>query len=67
MGMAQQEGYEVTDQFELESGEAQGFALQISRNVVPEEHSMQAVVFHLIDLAGSLGGKYDGWGAMVTR
>jgi regulator of RNase E activity RraB len=65
MAMALKEGYEVTSQFEMEPGSAPGFGLQISRVDFPEEHMMQATVFHLIDLANSLGGKYDGWGAMV--
>jgi regulator of RNase E activity RraB len=58
-------GYAVTDQFETDPSNPPNFALQLSRTDVPEIHSMQALVFHLIDLATSLNGKYDGWGAMV--
>ena len=41
------------------------WAVVVFINMVPEYHEIQRIQAHLNELAGPLGGKSDGWGAVI--
>ncbi|HEX7763989.1 MAG TPA: ribonuclease E inhibitor RraB [Cellvibrio sp.] len=62
------------DEGDLEEGEAMTaeneeswpfWAVVVFINMVPEYHEIQRIQAHLNELAGPLGGKSDGWGAVI--